>query len=173
MKGLSIKLLSLEDADKLFEFEIKNRQYFKRIDLPRNTAYYDRDSFQKILEELIQEQQMNQHYMYLVLNEQEEVIGRINLTEVAGEPLRKAELGYRIGEQHQGKGIATAAIELVLKQASELHHLHRIEAGTSPHNLGSQVVLRKNGFRFVGKYNQYIFQANGWTDSMLFEKILD
>lgn len=173
MKGISIKLLTLEDAERLFEFETKNRNYFERIELARNNAYYERDSFQEILEELIVEQQRDLHYMYLVLNEQGEVVGRINLTGVMREPLRKAELGYRIGEQHQGKGVATTAVKLILTQAYEVHKLHRIEAGTAPHNIGSQIVLIKNGFQFIGKYNRYILQANGWTDSLLFEKILD
>ena len=173
MKGLTIKLLTLEDADRLFEFETKNRMFFERIELPRNKAYYERDSFQEILVELIVEQQKDVHYMYLVLNQQGEVVGRVNLTDVIREPLRKAELGYRIDEQHQGKGIATAAVGLVLTQAHEVHNLHRIEAGTAPQNIGSQIVLIKNGFQFVGKYNQYILQANGWTDSLLFEKVLD
>jgi len=51
--------------------------------------------------------------------------------------------------------------------------LHRIEAGTSPQNIGSQIVLTKNGFQFVGKYSQYILKDDGWVDSLLFEKVLD
>lgn len=173
MDKISIKRLSLDDADSLFKFEIENRSYFNTIGLYRSDSYYNRDSFQEIIESLVGEQEKDIHYMYLVMNMQGEVIGRVNLTDVIKEPLNKAELGYRIGEKHQGKGFATAAVKLVMKQAYLVHKLHRIEAGTSPQNIGSQIVLIKNGFQFVGKYNQYILKNDGWADSLLFEKVLD
>jgi ribosomal-protein-alanine N-acetyltransferase len=170
---VSVKLLSLDDADSLFEFEVENRSYFDTIGLSRSDAYYNRTSFQGIVENLVAEQEKDIHYMYLVVNAQGDVIGRANLTDVIKEPLCKAELGYRIGEKLQGKGFATAAVKLIIKQASLVHKLHRIEAGTSPHNVGSQIVLIKNGFQFVGKYSQYILKGDGWADSLIFEKVLD
>lgn len=173
MDKISIKRLSLDDADSLFKFEIENRSYFNTIGLSRSDSYYNRDSFQEIIESLVGEQEKDIHYMYLVMNTQGEVIGRVKLTDVIKEPLNKAELGYRIGEKNQGKGFATAAVKLVMKQAYLMHKLHRIEAGTSPQNIGSQIVLIKNGFQFVGKYNQYILKSDGWADSLLFEKVLD
>jgi ribosomal-protein-alanine N-acetyltransferase len=173
VNNVSIKQLILDDANKLFDFEVENRSYFKTIGLSRSDAYYDRNSFQEILKSLLEEQEKGIHYMYLVMNVQNEIIGRVNLTDVVRGPLNKAELGYRIHEKHQGKGVATAAVEQVLKQANLVHKLHRIEAGTSPHNIGSQIVLTKNGFHFVGTYTQYIFNGDDWTDSMLFEKVID
>lgn len=173
MDKISIKRLSLDDADSLFKFEIENRFYFNTIGLSRSDSYYNRDSFQEIIESLVGEQEKDIHYMYLIMNTQGEVIGRVNLTDVIKEPLNKAELGYRIGEKHQGKGFATAAVKLVMKQAYLVYKLHRIEAGTSPQNIGSQIVLIKNGFQFVGKYNQYILKSDDWADSLLFEKVLD
>lgn len=169
MDKISIKRLSLDDADSLFKFEIENRFYFNTIGLSRSDSYYNRDSFQEIIESLVGEQEKDIHYMYLIMNTQGEVIGRVNLTDVIKEPLNKAELGYRIGEKHQGKGFVTAAVKLVMKQAYLVHKLHRIEAGTSPQNIGSQIVLIKNGFQ----YNQYILKSDDWADSLLFEKVLD
>ena len=169
----TVKSLSVEAAEQLFEFEVKNRKYFETIGLGRSSSYYDRAAFQSILEELVAEQEKGLHYMYLVFNEKDEVIGRVNLTEVIRGPLNKAELGYRIDQSCQGKGIATEAVRQVLIEASVSHKLHRVEAGTSPQNIGSQIVLIKNGFQNVGKFNQYIFQNNEWQDSLIFEKILD
>lgn len=172
MKEIFIRLLTMDDSNRLFEFETENRSYFERIGLPRSKDHYNPALFQKILEELVAEQERDMHYMYLVLNVQGEVIGRVNLTDVIRGPLNKAELGYRIGEKHQGRGYATTAVSFVIEEAGLLHKLHRLEAGTSPENIGSQIVLIKNGFQFVGKYNQYIFQGNRWVDSLIFEKVL-
>ena len=175
-KGLGdidIKLLSTADIDGLFEFEKENRRYFESIGLARCDSYYDRASFSQIISDLVAEQEQGVHYMYLVLNSQGSIVGRVNFAEVEPFPFQKAELGYRIGKDHQGKGYATVAVGKALKAASSIHNLHRIEAGTSPQNIASQIVLIKNGFQFVGKYNQYIFQGDKWVDSLQFEKVLD
>lgn len=111
--------------------------------------------------------------MYLIIDDCGKIIGRVNLVSMIRGGVNKAELGYRIGEKYQGKGHGTDAVRLVLDQAAKKHKLHRIEAGTSPNNIGSQVVLIKNGFQFTGRYNEYIYQKGKWNDSINFEKILD
>ena len=125
------------------------------------------------METLVAEQEKGLHFMYLVLNAQDQLVGRVNLTEIVWEPCRKAELGYRIGERHQGKGHATAAVRLVLEQAASAHGLRRVGAGTAPQNIGSQIVLIKNGFQFTGKHSRHASQGDDWVDSLLFEKVLD
>lgn len=47
------------------------------------------------------------------------------------------------------------------------------EAGTSPDNIRSQIVLVKKGLKFVGLYNNYIYQNGVWQDSVIIEKTID
>lgn len=173
MDEISIKLLAQEDKDRLFEFESENRSYFDEIGLSRNENYYNYALFHGVLNALLLEQENDAFYMYLILNKQGDIVGRINLIDIVREPFNTAELGYRIGHKYQGKGYATQAIKLVIIQANAAHHLHRLEAGTSAQNIGSQVVLKKNAFQFVGKYSQYISQGDCWIDGLIFEKIID
>ncbi len=77
--------------------------------MSRSDSYYNRDSFQEIIESLVGEQDKDIHYMYLVMNTQGEVIGRVNLTDVIKEPLNKAELGYRIGEKKSRERICNCS----------------------------------------------------------------
>lgn len=170
---IRIELLDKSYSEKLFNFEKENRDYFKSIGLPRKDAYYEYQSFIKIINELVEEQSQGFHYMYLVIDEQENIVGRINLTNVVQGPLKKAELGYRVGKGYQEKGYATKAIKLITEKAYKEHMLHRLEAGTSPQNIASQIVLIKNGFQFAGKYHQYILGGDSWTDCILFEKVLE
>lgn len=111
--------------------------------------------------------------MYLIKNHTGMILGRINLLSIVRGIFNKAGLGYRMGEEHQGKGYATSAVKLVLDEAVNKHKLHRIEAGTSPNNIGSQIVLIKNDFQFVGRFNRYIYKNGEWCDSIYFERILD
>ena len=131
------------------------------------------NNFQTIIKELIEEQEKDLVYMYLITDYYDNIIGRVNLISVMRGSFNKAELGYRIGEKHQGKGYATSAVKLVLDEAVNKLKLHRIEAGTAPDNIGSQIVLVKNGFQFVGRYSKYVYQNGKWHDSLNFEKILD
>lgn len=173
MTEITIELLEKSDLEKLYKFEVDNREYFNRLGFPRGEDYYRADTFKSIVEELIEEQDKGLSYMYLIYDNKQEIVGRVNLVSVVRGNLNKAEIGYRIGEEHQGKGYATYAVGLLLEEALKIHKLHRIEAGTSPKNIGSQVVLVKNGFQFTGRNSKFIYQNGQWIDSINFEKVLD
>ena len=173
MQDIIIKLLEESDTQNLFIFELKNRSFFEKTCLPRGDEYYELESFKEIIKELVEEQKNDIVYMYLIKDLKGKVIGRINITSIQRGSFNKAELGYRIGKDYQGKGVATNAVKIVLEKALKEHKLHRIEAGTNSNNIGSQIVLIKNGFQFVGRYNKYIYQGDKWHDSILFERVLD
>lgn len=173
MVNISIKLIEQSDEEELFKFELENRAFFESKFLSRHSSYYSYDNFKTIVKQLIEEQEKDLVYMYLIKAEDGEIVGRANLVSITRGNFNKAELGYRIAENHQGKGYATNAVKLVLDEASSTHKFHRIEAGTSPDNIGSQIVLIKNGFQFTGRYNQYIYQNGRWIDGINFEKIID
>jgi [ribosomal protein S5]-alanine N-acetyltransferase len=173
MNKVTIKTLEESDTQDLFKFELKNRLFFKKMGFARDDSYYESENFKEIVKNLVKEQEKELVYMYLIKDCSGEIVGRGNLVAVVRGSFNKAELGYRIGEEHQGKGYATSAVKLVLSEAKIKHQLHRIEAGTSPDNIGSQIVLIKNGFQFTGRYNKYIYQNEKWHDSINFEKILD
>lgn len=173
MEKITIKILEESDTQDLFKFELENRRFFEKMGFARDDSYYELNNFKVIVRDLTEEQEKGMVYMYLIRYSSDDIVGRVNLVSVVRGNLNKAELGYRIGEKHQGKGYATTAIKLVLNEAKIKHKLHRIEAGTSPDNIGSQIVLIKNGFQFIGRYNKYIYQNEKWNDSINFEKILD
>lgn len=102
-------------------FEKENREYIQSIGLGRADTYYRYDSFSQIEKKLVFEQDKGLLYIYLVIDQDGTIVGRINLNE-----LNKAELGYRIGERHQGKEHATSAVKLILEQASQRYQFHRI-----------------------------------------------
>jgi [ribosomal protein S5]-alanine N-acetyltransferase len=173
MSDIIIKLLEESDAQELFTFELKNRAFFERVGFPRGDDYYELNHFNTMIQEIIEDQENGLVAMYLIKNHNGMILGRINLVSIVRGIFNKAELGYRMGEEHQGKGYATSAVKLILDKAVNHLKLHRIEAGTSPDNIGSQIVLIKNGFQFVGRYNKYIFKNGKWCDSIFFEKVLD
>ncbi|MDI9472560.1 MAG: GNAT family N-acetyltransferase [Tissierellia bacterium] len=173
MSRIYLELLSEEHADALYRFENDNRGTFDEESYSRHSSYYERSTFQSILEELIEEQGQQLHAMYLVFIDEGTLIGRVNLMRLMKEPFVKAEIGYRIAPPFQGKGHATEAVRLLLEKAKKIYSLHRVEARISVENAAACKVLEKNGFRHVGTYEKYIRFADEWIDSHLFEIVLD
>jgi len=63
-------------------------------------------------------------------------------------------IGYYLAEDSWGKGIATEAVELVVKYLLEDVDVHRIQAEVMPLNEPSKKVLLKNGFIKEGLLRQ-------------------
>jgi len=58
----------------------------------------------------------------------------------------RAEIGYMLHPEYQGKGIITEAIKAVVAYGFDEMQLHSIEAIIDPDNVASAAVLEKNGF---------------------------
>lgn len=95
---------------------------------------------------------------------------RVNLFNVQRVRYSRAKIGYRVGEMHTGRGYATLAVELVTREAFETLGLHRLQAATSPKNIGSQIVLIRNRFEFFGRARGSFYVHDEWHDSLLFER---
>lgn len=69
---------------------------------------------------------------------------------------KKADLGYWIGEQYWGRGIASESLKLAIDYAfsAELE-MKRLCAYVFPENKASIRVLEKNGMNKIGEVNEY------------------
>ncbi|MRR79802.1 N-acetyltransferase, partial [Bacillus anthracis] len=94
--------------------------------------------------DLLIEQADGNSYFYLIRNEQKELVGRITLVDTDTET-RISSLGYRVGEKFTKKGVATAAVKLILDVAKN-NKINEVHAKTTSNNLASQIVLEKSGF---------------------------
>lgn len=90
------------------------------------------------------------------------IIGLVAQTDVYR---KSAEIGYWIGESFWGKGIASAAIELITNYGFNELTLERIYTGVFEYNVPSMKALEKNGFKQDGLFEKAIFK-NGrlWNE---------
>lgn len=68
-------------------------------------------------------------------------------------------IGYRIGEGHWGKGIATKSVQIALDYLFNEIEVNRIQAFVMPENEGSINVLAKNKFTFEG----FLRESQHWV----------
>ncbi|WP_342663206.1 GNAT family N-acetyltransferase [Agromyces italicus] len=95
-----------------------------------------------------------------VLVRGEEIVGRVNLSDLVRGVFENANLGYWVDERFVGRGLATKAVGMAVHHARAAG-LHRVQAGALVHNTGSQRVLERNGFERFGLARRYLRIAGG------------
>jgi [ribosomal protein S5]-alanine N-acetyltransferase len=99
------------------------------------------------------------------------IVGRVNLSNIAYGPFRSAILGYWVDRFCAGRGVASRAVAEMVGVAFGGLGLHRLEAGTLPHNFASQAVLTRNGFERFGYAPRYLEIAGRFQDHILFQRL--
>lgn len=74
---------------------------------------------------------------------------------------RKAELGYWISPEYQGKGIMTQAVSIALRYGFDSFSFNRIEIKCAVGNVKSNRIAEKFGFTFEGTERDGELLSNG------------
>lgn len=94
----------------------------------------------------------------------EEAIGGIGLHRQGDFMRRSAELGYWLGEEYWGRGIATDAVRAVTAWGFAQLDIDRIFAQVFGWNPASGRVLEKAGFTFEGRLRGAVYKDGRTTD---------
>jgi RimJ/RimL family protein N-acetyltransferase len=65
--------------------------------------------------------------------------------------LKEAELGYLVGREHRGRGLAAGALSLLSSYARSSLNLSRLLLRIDPGNTASTAVARRCGYRLTGE----------------------
>ncbi len=136
-----LQLVRLDHAPALLAFERENRAYFAASVPDRGDAFFA--EFATRHAQLLERQTAGTDYFHLLVAEGGEVVGRVNLFEVADE---SGELGYRIAQKVAGQGLATAAVRKMCELAATAYGLTKLRARVTLDNPASRKVLERNGF---------------------------
>ena len=97
-------------------------------------------------------------------------VGKVALNGIMRGAMFGAYLGYWMDVDHEGRGLATEAIDAVLDFAFGAAGLHRVQAAIMPRNERSLRVVDKLLFRREGYAERYLQIAGNWEDHILFAK---
>ncbi|WP_339533164.1 GNAT family N-acetyltransferase [Pseudomonas mucidolens] len=157
-----------DDVSELLAFELTNRAFFERWINARLDTYYSVDGVTRAIESAIQEANEDRAYQYLI-RENGVLVGRINFSQVRRRYYHSASLGYRMGAEYTGRGVARHAVALGLQKAFGEHALKRVEATVRPENPGSLRVLQRSGFTQYGHSHKSFLFHDQWFDLLHFE----
>jgi ribosomal-protein-alanine N-acetyltransferase len=110
---------------------------------------------------------------FVIESDDGEIRGRMNLNNIVRGAFWSADLGYWIDASRLRRGLASRAVERVAAYAGEELRLHRLQAATLLHNVGSQRVLAESGFERIGLAPRYLRIAGEWQDHLLFQLLLE
>src|SRR5919206_1949976 len=98
-------------------------------------------------------------------------VGGIGLTLAEDIHRRTAEIGYWLGEEYWGRGIATAAVRAVTEHALTSQDLRRVFALPFAENRASARVLEKAGFALEGVLRSSAVKDGRVLDQLLYARI--
>lgn len=88
----------------------------------------------------------------------------MDVSEIVRGVFRSAYLGYFAFRPHEGRGLMSEGLGLVVRDAFRRLGLHRLEANVQPGNRASIRLVKRLGFRKEGYSPRYLKIRGRWRD---------
>ncbi|MFH5879158.1 GNAT family N-acetyltransferase [Arthrobacter sp. NA-172] len=170
-EDVSMRVLRQSDAAALAAAYVRNRAYLSLWEPLRPEDYYTEAWQAADIAKRLVANEAGEGYLF-ALFAGDALVGRFNLAGIVRGPFQSGGLGYWVDSAYAGRGFASAAVRLIVETARDKLGLHRIEAATLLHNVGSQRVLMKAGFEQIGMAPRYLQIAGKWQDHNLYQVLL-
>lgn len=159
----------MSDHGSWSELREKSRGFLEKWEPVWASDELTRTSFRLRLKRYQQDIENDLAYPFFVfLNDGNQLVGGINLSNVRRGVAQMATVGYWMGAPFAGKGLMTHALRAAISHGFHDLRLHRLEAACLPENEPSMRLLRKSGFEEEGYARRYLKINGRWQDHRLF-----
>ena len=159
---LTLRPLAVADTDAIYRMIDASRDSFSRwFHWSRASTH---DSVREYMQQAEEAMTVGSAWHYVVLTRANSLVARVSLTGI--DPMNfRAELGYMLREDFEGRGLMTEAAYGLLSHAFGPGGLHRIDAYADVENKPSRQVLERLGFRREGTVRDALrHPERGWRD---------
>lgn len=163
------RLVTTDDVPALADLLRASRDFLAPWEPVRSDDYFTDEGQLTVIVGALTQHEWGSALPHVILDETGHVAGRITLNGIVRGPFQSCSVGYWVGATATGRGLATAAVRDILAAAFGELGLHRVQAETVLHNVRSQAVLRRNGFRRIGMAPAYLNIAGRWQDHILYQ----
>mgnify|MGYP000022260037 CR=1 FL=1 len=161
-----VRVVRVRDAKKLERLVLGNRDWLRPWEAtnPEGPNSFDiKGQIRGLLK------QMDQHQgLPLVIEQDGEIVGQLNVSNILYGSVASAILGYWIAPEAAGKSITPTAVALATDYLFNVVGLHRVEIDIRPENAASLRVVEKLGFRYEGLKERFIHINGDWRDHYIF-----
>lgn len=172
--GVSVtRLVTPDDAPVLAEVLRVSRDFLAPWEPIRGDDYFTAAGQLAVIRDALERHARGVALPHVILDSSGGVAGRITLSGIVRGPFQSCSVGYWVSVTAAGRGLATAAVRDMVRVAFDELRLHRVQAETLLHNVRSQRVLKRNGFRRIGMAPAYLNIAGQWQDHILYQVISD
>lgn len=165
-KNLLLRFPVQEDAFALKEFEQRNFQHLSKWETLKQL---NDEEYKNRLKDWIKECQEKRSARFFIFlkDQQHQLIGMCHFTQIFYGPFQACYLGYKIDQEHEGKGFMSEALQSSIGYVFEGLRIHRIMSNYMPINKRSAHLLNRLGFKIEGYAKDYLLIKDQWEDHIL------
>lgn len=167
-----LRLVQPGDGAPLARAYATNRDHLAPWEPVRSNEFYTAAWQERHVDQCIADMDSGRGYRFVLVSDDGEIRGRMNLNNVVRGAFRSADLGYWIDGSRLRRGLAGRGVAELIRFAEDELSLHRLQAATLLTSVASQRVLSSAGFAEIGLAPQYLHIAGEWRDHLLFQRIL-
>lgn len=168
-----LRPVRLGDGAALSRAYLANREHLEPWEPTRSEAFFTVASQEEHAQHCVDDASAGRSIRFVIESDDGEIRGRMNLNNIVRGAFWSADLGYWVDATRLHRGLASRAVARVIEHSRTELRLHRLQAATLLHNLGSQRVLLGNGFERIGTAPKYLRIAGEWQDHLLFQRLLE
>ena len=161
---LNLRQISLTDENEIL-FLRSDKRVMKFLDRPMAKSINDSRQFIHSINVGINK---NEAITWAItLKNDSKLIGTIGYWQIFKKHFR-AEIGFILHPDFQGKGIMQEAINKIIKYGFDVMKLHSIEANVNPKNVSSIKLLKRNNFIREGYFKANYYYNGKFLDSAIY-----
>lgn len=168
-----LRPVRLGDGAALSRAYLANREHLTPWEPSRTEAFFTVASQEQHAQQCVDDASAGRSIRFVIASDDGEIRGRMNINNIVRGAFWSADLGYWVDVSRLRRGLAHRAVAQIIEYSRTELGLHRLQAATLVHNLGSQSVLRGNGFERIGMAPKYLRIAGEWQDHLLFQRLLE
>jgi [ribosomal protein S5]-alanine N-acetyltransferase len=164
-----VRPLERKDIPALAELTRANREFLASTSPLRPDEHFTDEGQERAALDSLQSAENGTALPLVIVDRIGNLVGTLNINSIIRGAFQSASIGYWVSEDHNGRGVASAAVAAAKRIASDRLGLHRLQAETLVDNAASQRVLLKNGFVRYGQAPDYLKIAGRWQHHLLFQ----
>jgi len=168
-----LRPVRLDDGAALSRAYLSNREHLAPWEPTRAEAFFGVLSQEEHARQCVDDAAAGRSVRFVIESDDGEIRGRMNINNIVRGAFWSADLGYWVDASRLHRGLASRAVAQIAEYSRAELRLHRLQAATLLHNLGSQRVLLGNGFERIGLAPKYLRIAGEWQDHLLFQLLLE
>lgn len=141
-------LLPLDsDIESIISFYKENQEFLKEWEPARPEYFHHETYWKEIVKRNLKEFDEKDRAKFIIKDkETKNIIGMINFSRQRDISSKSLQVGYKLGQDYEGKGMMTEALKKTAQFMFDDFELDRIYARVLPRNSRSLILLKKMGF---------------------------